>query len=325
MLLRTEPPCGLLDLVHPVGGLGGADAAVGDLAGQLLQGLDRCTTAGLPIFARWPLISWDSMGADSPRTAASRAWFRPRSSMSRRNSAPSGSPYQLRCSSRALRGGFLLCCVHPSPLTPWSLRWREPREHPTESGRARPIPGREALPGAGYPCAPRGLSSVGRALSLHGRCQGFDSPRLHCKAPLTCGNAVRGAFFVPIFRGGSSNPGKLPDARTDPHFSGVCRKLVLSPGPACTVSGTSPLRSMLSRLNSAARPADPVTSSGPASAALCPCLPLGQGPPRLRDRVVAREVVAADEVRNRLGLLRQIVVGEVAVEAACFPGDALHQ
>lgn len=56
----------------------------------------RWTTAGLPILARWPLISWDSIGAESPRTAARRAWFKPRSSMSRRKSAPNGSPYQLR-------------------------------------------------------------------------------------------------------------------------------------------------------------------------------------------------------------------------------------
>ncbi len=42
----------------------------------------------------------------------------------------------------------------------------------------------------------RGLSSVGRALSLHGRCQGFDSPRLHSpRAPLTCGNAGQGGAF----------------------------------------------------------------------------------------------------------------------------------
>jgi hypothetical protein len=42
----------------------------------------------------------------------------------------------------------------------------------------------------------RGLSSVGRALSLHGRCQGFDSPRLHFRRPLRPADTRAEGFFV---------------------------------------------------------------------------------------------------------------------------------
>lgn len=41
----------------------------------------------------------------------------------------------------------------------------------------------------------RGLSSVGRALSLHGRCQGFDSPRLHSTQPLRPAETQVGGVF----------------------------------------------------------------------------------------------------------------------------------
>lgn len=154
----------------------------------------RWTTAGLPILARCPLISWDSIGADSPRTAARRAWFRPRSSMSRRNSAPSGSPYQLRCSSLAL--AVASCCTASTLTTP--LRWCEPREHLTERGRGAGVPiilrdagvhrvlcaAERPLPhGVRSRPVARGLSSVGRALPLQGRCQEFESPRLHIQRP----------------------------------------------------------------------------------------------------------------------------------------------
>src|SRR5882757_3044250 len=153
------------------------------------------------------------MGADRPNTPARRAWLSPRSSMSLRKSSPNGSPYQFRCSSRAL--AVASCCaasICVSPSLPQKPRFAVANhvEHLTESGRPRgpPIflrdPGGDPVLWSPAPVGRgsfgrtfhfRGLSSVGRALSLHGRCQGFDSPRLHIhKAPPICGNAERRGF-----------------------------------------------------------------------------------------------------------------------------------
>src|SRR5690242_10315045 len=119
--------------------------------------------------------------------------------MSLRKSAPSGSPYQFRCSSRAL--AVASCCAasiaspHRFPRTWFAVANHD--EHLTESGRPRGPPSFLRDTGGDpvlWSAAPtgvirrllfaRGLSSVGRALSLHGRCQGFDSPRLHSLLPL---------------------------------------------------------------------------------------------------------------------------------------------
>ncbi|CAM5719361.1 hypothetical protein SANTM175S_06562 [Streptomyces antimycoticus] len=93
--LRTEPPADFL-----ISSMRSAASAALTLpfAAWLDSSCSACTrwtTAGLPILARWPLMSCESMGADSPRTAARRAWFRPRSSMRRRKSTQR-FPYQLR-------------------------------------------------------------------------------------------------------------------------------------------------------------------------------------------------------------------------------------
>ncbi len=169
----------------------------------------RWTTAGLPIFARWPLISCDSIGADRPSTPARRAWLRPRSSMSLRKSAPNGSPYQFRCSSRAL--AVASCCAasiasphrFPEPVgslertTPSILRRVVGHGDPQSFAESPGDPVLWSRTPAGI-CSSwwthslRGLSSVGRALSLHGRCQGFDSPRLHREDPHLRKRGVRG-------------------------------------------------------------------------------------------------------------------------------------
>src|SRR5690606_28755494 len=105
-------------------------------------------------------------------------------------------PTALKLSGSCRR--LLLRCVHG--VSP-SLRLRccEPCEHLTERGRSPGVPillqdygGHPVLWSATVALArmcwtlpsfvmARGLSSVGRALPLQGRCQEFESPRLHSK------------------------------------------------------------------------------------------------------------------------------------------------
>ena len=144
VLLSTEPPA--VFLISSMRSVASAALTLPSATwpARSCSACTRCTTAGLPIFARCPLISCDSIGADSPSTAASRAWLRPRSSMRRRNSAPSGSPYQLRCSSRARAVASCCAASIPSPLSPRSLRCRESREASYGERRCAAIPGRES-------------------------------------------------------------------------------------------------------------------------------------------------------------------------------------
>lgn len=117
--------------------------------------------------------------------------------MSLRKSAPNGSPYQFRCSSRAL--AVASCCAASIASPHRFPKYHGSRQRTTSSILRRVVvhgdpqyfarsPGRPGtlVCGARRQMVPvvgrsslRGLSSVGRALSLHGRCQGFDSPRLH--------------------------------------------------------------------------------------------------------------------------------------------------
>lgn len=191
------------------------------------------------------------MGADRPSTPARRAWLSPRSSMSLRKSAPNGSPYQFRCSSRAL--AVASCCaasICVSPSLPQIPRFAVANhvEHLTESGRPRGPPiflrdlGGDPVLWSPAPVERgtfgrtllfRGLSSVGRALSLHGRCQGFDSPRLHIrKSPPTCGNAGRRGFCMARRsvgeRAGGGGPGALVSLPADDHAPFVTHRITPS-------------------------------------------------------------------------------------------------
>lgn len=60
----------------------------------------------------------------------------------------------------------------------------------------------------------RGLSSVGRALPLQGRCQEFESPRLHSKK--TPSRDPGGCFCMPMYPI-SARPGRCPTCVVPPH------------------------------------------------------------------------------------------------------------
>jgi hypothetical protein len=56
------------------------------------------------ILIRCPVASWDSMGAESPSTAAIRAWVRPSCSPTRASSVPSGPCHPTRLHYRERYG-----------------------------------------------------------------------------------------------------------------------------------------------------------------------------------------------------------------------------
>ena len=131
---------------------------------------------------------WQIPGLSTPRSAPPQA-------MLDRHPSPS-VPFPLLSSSAPLltpacgRGK----CINFAKLTNWSQQVRDPSRLITDCSQARPAHGDptklsrtvKALPlprpaprGIGAPPLVRALSSVGRALPLHGRCRRFEPVSAH--------------------------------------------------------------------------------------------------------------------------------------------------
>src|SRR5690606_7723121 len=194
-------PLGLLDLLHALGRLGGADAAVRDLPRQVLQQLyplNHRRIADLRPLAAHQLRQHRRGQSEYTReTSLVEAQVVYEPTEERPQWLPVPVPLQFPRSC----GGFLLCGVHcVSPSLPQEPRFAVANHVRASYGawlvtgtpillrnpRGDPVLWCTAPAGitfSGRTLRFRGLSSVGRALSLHGRCQGFDSPRLHNQGP----------------------------------------------------------------------------------------------------------------------------------------------
>ena len=60
----------------------------------------RAAAVGLATLIRCPLINWDSMGAEMPRSLAICAWFRPNAAEHRCSTSFKGAPYNSLCLAR---------------------------------------------------------------------------------------------------------------------------------------------------------------------------------------------------------------------------------
>ncbi len=86
----------LLDLLHPVRGLGGADAAVGDLNGELLEGLDALDDRRIADLRPLAAHQLGQHGRGEPEHGREPGLVEPEVVDQATEERPSGSPYQLR-------------------------------------------------------------------------------------------------------------------------------------------------------------------------------------------------------------------------------------
>ncbi|CAL2067228.1 protein of unknown function [Streptomyces murinus] len=194
---QHRAPLGLLDLFHPLGRLGRADTAVRHLCRQILEQLHSLDHRGIADLGALAAHQLREHRSGEPQNRRETGLVEPEIVDQLTEERPQRLPVPVPLKLSRSCGGFLLCgvhCVSPSLPLKTAVRCSEPRLSILRSvvicgdpqsfcgirGVTR-YSGPRHRPGNPHrtPSLSRGLSSVGRAPSLHGGCQGFDSPRLH--------------------------------------------------------------------------------------------------------------------------------------------------